>query len=122
MSIVVELARRAEQGRPVRVGLIGCGEMGTDIVTQVSLMPGIELAVLAEMRVDMARSCSGCAQAEDAIRAGKIAITQDGTVACSAAQVDVIIDATGNPGIGAELALHAMRHGKHVVMMNVERT
>ncbi len=134
MSIAVELARRAEQGRPVRVGLIGCGEMGTDIVTQLSLMPGIDLAVLAEMRVDMAwaaldvagiprtagRSCSGCTQAEDAIRSGKIAITQDGTVACSAAQVDVIIDATGNPGIGAELALLAMRHGKHVVMMNVE--
>ena len=134
MSIVGELARRAEQGRPVRVGLIGCGEMGTDIVTQLSLMPGIDLAVLAEMRVDMAwtaldiagipraaaRSCSGSTQAEEAIGAGKIAITQDGTVACKAAQVDVIIDATGNPGIGAELALLAMRHGKHVVMMNVE--
>ena len=134
MSIIAELARRAEEGRPVRVGLIGCGEMGTDIVTQLSLMPGIELAVLAEMRADMAwtaldiagipraaaRSCSGCAEAEDAIRAGRIAITEVGTVACTAEQVDVIIDATGNPGIGAELALHAMRHGKHVVMMNVE--
>ncbi len=134
MSIAVELARRAEEGRPVRVGLIGCGEMGTDIVTQLSLMPGIDLAVLAEMRIDMAwtaldvagiprtaaRLCSGRTEAEEAVRVGKIAITPDATAVCSAAQVDVIIDATGNPGIGAELALHAMRHGKHVVMMNVE--
>ena len=134
MSIVRDLARRAEEARPVRVGLIGCGEMGTDIVTQLALMPGIELAVLAEMRVDMAWTaldiagiprevavlCGGRHDSEHAIQGGKIAITPDGTVACTAAQVDVIIDATGNPGIGAELALHAMQHGKHVVMMNVE--
>ncbi len=134
MSLVLDLARRAEERRPVRVGLIGSGEMGTDIVSQLSLMPGIVLAVLAEMRVDLAwaaldtagipreaaRDCRGRAEAEDAIHAGKIAITPDGTVACTADQVDVIIDATGNPGIGAELSLLAMAHRKHVVMMNVE--
>ncbi len=134
MSLVLDLARRAEQRRPVRIGLIGCGEMGTDIVSQVSLMPGIVVAVLAEMRVDMAwaaldiagipreagRACRGRDEADDAIRAGKIAITPDAAVACGAEQVDVIIDATGNPGVGAELALLAMAHGKHVVMMNVE--
>ncbi|WP_428391637.1 NAD(P)H-dependent oxidoreductase [Lichenicoccus sp.] len=134
MSIAEDLARRAEAGRPVQVGLIGCGEMGTDIVTQLSLMPGIELAVLAEMRLDAAflaldiagigrdaaRLCETQAQAEDAIAAGLIAITQDGTIACVTGQVDVIIDATGNPGIGTELALKAMAAGKHVVMMNVE--
>jgi len=134
MSIALDLARRAEEGRPVRVALIGSGEMGTDIVTQLSLMPGIDLAVLAEMRVDMAwsaldiagipreaaRLCRGVQDVEDTIRGGKIAITPDSAAACSAAQVDVIIDATGNPGVGAELALQAMSHGKHVVMMNVE--
>ncbi len=129
-----ELARRAAEGRPVRVGLIGCGEMGTDIVTQISLMPGIEVAVLAEMRTDSAWAALDIAgiprergvavdtqaAAEDAIRSGRIAMTADGELACSAANVDVIIDATGNPGIGAQLCMRAIRHGKHVVMMNVE--
>ena len=36
-----DLARRADEGRPVRIGLIGCGEMGTDIVTQVAQMRGV---------------------------------------------------------------------------------
>ena len=134
MTIVLDLARRAEDGRPVRVGLIGSGEMGTDIVTQLTLMRGIELAVLADMRVDMAwqaldianipreagRLCSTCGEAEDAIRAGNIVITADANIACEAEQVDVVIDATGNPGLGAELGLHAMAHHKHLVMMNVE--
>lgn len=134
VSVAHELARSAESGRSVRVGLIGCGEMGTDIVTQLSLMPGIELAVLAEPRVDMAwaaldtagmprevaRQVRSALDAEDAIKGGKIALAEDGLIACTTAQVDVIIDATGNPGVGAELALAAMSNGKHVVMMNVE--
>jgi predicted homoserine dehydrogenase-like protein len=32
----------------------------------------------------------------------------------------VVIDATGKPGVGAEIGLTAMEHGKHLVMMNVE--
>ena len=34
--------------------------------------------------------------------------------------VDVIIDATGNPNVGAEVALATIAAGKHMVMMNVE--
>ncbi|TIT85117.1 MAG: homoserine dehydrogenase, partial [Mesorhizobium sp.] len=33
-----DLARRAAEGRPVRIGVIGSGEMGTDLVTQGMLM------------------------------------------------------------------------------------
>src|ERR1700709_2359064 len=99
MNIALDLAKRAEERCPVRVGLIGSGEMGTDIVTQLALMPGIDLAVLAEARAGMAwaaleiagipreaaRLCRRRVDAEDAIAAGKIAITPDGTIPCSAA-------------------------------------
>ena len=34
--------------------------------------------------------------------------------------VDVVIDATGKPGVAADFDLMAMEHGKHLVMMNVE--
>jgi predicted homoserine dehydrogenase-like protein len=34
--------------------------------------------------------------------------------------IDVVIDATGKPGVAADFDLMAMEHGKHVVMMNVE--
>jgi len=34
--------------------------------------------------------------------------------------IDVVIDATGKPGVAADFDLKAMEHGKHLVMMNVE--
>ncbi len=133
MSITLDIAQSATARGGVRIGLIGAGEMGTDIVTQIGLMPGLQLAVLAEVRMDhawaaldiagvrdRAVACATRAAAEDAVRAGRIAVTADGDIACTAENVDVVIDATGNPGIGAQLAMRAFRHGKHVVMMNVE--
>lgn len=127
-------ATNPENGRTVRVGLVGCGEMGTDIIVQLGLMPGLKLVVLAELRLDSARAALKIAgiddehiqmvesvkAAEAAIDRGKIVLTDQADIACTAGQVDVIIDATGNPGYGAEISMRAMDHGKHVVMMNVE--
>ena len=47
--------REAELGRPIRVGLIGSGEMGTDIVTQCGQMRGITVAGIAEINVEAAK-------------------------------------------------------------------
>ncbi|TIU53705.1 MAG: homoserine dehydrogenase, partial [Mesorhizobium sp.] len=55
-----------------------------------------------------------------AIEAGKIAVTEDLHALASAGRIDVIIDATGNPNIGTLFALEVMKHGKHIVMLNVE--
>jgi len=45
-----ELEQRAGSGAPIRIGLIGSGEMGTDIVTRAAHMSGIEVAAIAEDR------------------------------------------------------------------------
>ena len=52
MNLAEALRKRAAENRPVRVGLIGAGEMGTDIVTQIGLMPGIEIAAVADPYMD----------------------------------------------------------------------
>ena len=52
-GLAADLARRLEEtGRPIRVGLIGSGEMGTDIVTQCQQMTGITVAAIAEINID----------------------------------------------------------------------
>jgi len=133
-SLASALAARADEGRPVRVGLVGSGEMGTDIVTQIRQMRGIEIAVIADVRGDLAKhaveiagwpadksvAVDSATAADQAIANGKIAIAESYKIACGAGQVDVVIDATGNPNVGAEIALFAMENGKHIVMMNVE--
>jgi predicted homoserine dehydrogenase-like protein len=129
----IDLRARAEKlGRPIRVGLIGCGEMGTDIVTQVQFMPGLSIAGIAEIHHGAAAKAMGIAGRSDfeyvdsdhafnkTVEHGKVAITKDSHAVCKSDQIDVVIDATGRPGVGAEIGLVAMEHGKHLVMMNVE--
>ncbi len=128
-----DLVHRAEAGRPVRIGIIGSGEMGTDLVTQGMLMPGIEVAAIATRRPWTARQAISIAYGDEfraaeadtqskvstAIEAGRIAITSVETMVTNPL-IDVIIDATGKPGVAADYDLMAMEHGKHLVMMNVE--
>ncbi|MDP1732447.1 MAG: NAD(P)H-dependent oxidoreductase [Devosia sp.] len=128
-----DLKDRADAGRPIRVGVIGSGEMGTDLVTQGALMRGIEIAAIATRRPHTAREAMVIAYGDDshaveadtpsrvsaAIEAGKIAICSAQTLVTTP-QIDVVIDATGKPGVAADFDLMAMEHGKHLVMMNVE--
>jgi len=132
-GIARDLAARAETGKPIRVGVIGSGEMGTDLVTQMSLMQGVEMAAIATRRPHTALAAMTIAYGEDsrgkeaetpaqataAIEAGKIAITSAETLVTTP-NIDVVIDATGKPGVAADYDLLAMEHGKHLVMMNVE--
>ncbi len=128
-----DLAARADSGKAIRVGVIGSGEMGTDLVTQMSLMRGIEMAAIATRRPHTALDAMRIAYGEDsmgkpadtpsqataAIESGKIAITSAETLVTTP-NIDVVIDATGKPGVAADYDLTAMEHGKHLVMMNVE--
>ena len=41
-GLAKDLAGRADSGKPIRIGLVGAGEMGTDIVSRVAHMRGIE--------------------------------------------------------------------------------
>ena len=134
IGLARDLAKRADEGRPIRIGLIGSGEMGTDIVARVTHMRGIEVAAIADIRpaaakhaVEVAfqsaghdREVSSTEALNAAVEAGKIAITGDSKLLIDSGLIDVVIDATGIPAVGAEIGLSAMEHGKHLVMMNVE--
>ena len=61
-----DLARRADEGRPVRIGVIGSGEMGTDLVTQGMLMRGIEVCAISTRRPHTAREAIGIAYGDEA--------------------------------------------------------
>jgi len=128
-----DLAKRADENKPIRVGVIGSGEMGTDLVTQGMLMRGIEICAIATRRPHTALEATAIAYGDTshaveaetqskvsaAIESKKLAITS-ADVLVRTPGIDVIIDATGKPGVAADFDLMAMEHGKHLVMMNVE--
>jgi predicted homoserine dehydrogenase-like protein len=129
-----DLQNRADSGKPIRIGLVGSGEMGTDIVTRVAHMPGVEIGAISELRVPAAGKAVDIAFSEEghwreaktadalnrAMEQGKVAVTDDVNLLINSGLIDVVIDATGVPAVGADIGLRAMEHGKHLVMMNVE--
>lgn len=129
-----DLAEREDAGNPVRIGLVGSGEMGTDIVTRVAHMRGVKIAGIANLHaanalkaVKIAYGSQSPASVVDnqsaldqAVESGRIAVCEDASLLSNSPHVDVVVDATGIPAVGAEIGLEAMRQGKHLVMMNVE--
>ncbi len=129
-----DLAARSQSGRPVRIGLIGSGEMGTDIVTRAAMMDGVDVAAISELNVPNAHKAVSISRREEGhskdakstdelnriIEDGKTAITDNADLILESGLIDVVIDATGIPAVGAEIGLRAMEHGKHLTMMNVE--
>ncbi len=134
VGLAAELTARAADKGPITIGLAGAGQMGTDIVVQVGLMPGLRIGAVSEIRLQNAvdailmsgRERGDIVQAgsssdiDRAIESNRVAVTEDYRALCSAGHIDVIIDATGNPNVGTLVALESMKHGKHVVMLNVE--
>jgi predicted homoserine dehydrogenase-like protein len=128
-----ELAARAAAGQPVRIGLIGAGQMGVDVVAQVRMMKGIDIVVIADINKQRAREAyrigmlpgdvveaSSAAVAEAAVVRGQRVFTGDYRVVTDMKQVDVMLEATGVPEVGARAALRSSRAGQQLAMMNVE--
>jgi predicted homoserine dehydrogenase-like protein len=128
-----ELARREEAGRPVRVALVGAGAMGRAVALQiVTSVPGMRLAAIAnrtlakaelayrEAGVDEVASVSRVRELEDAIARGRAAVADDPLLLCRSDGIDVVLEATGDVELGARVAVEAITHGKHLVLMNAE--
>ena len=129
-----ELLRLEEQGKPIRMAVIGAGQMGRGMVSQVVLMKGMIPSIVADIQLDNARNAllhagipeeeikiaTTGAQASDYIKAGKYVITEDADVAVAADGIPCIVDATGVTEIGARLAVNSIKAHKHIVMLNVE--
>jgi predicted homoserine dehydrogenase-like protein len=135
MQIVdTALRKRAEGGKPIRVGMIGCGFMGSGIVLQVATaIPGMEIVAIAVRRPDAARAafeqagqgdqiayCEDARAVSTAVASGKRAITEDPAAVGAADGIDAIIEVTGAMDYPLTGILPAIESGKHVVLMNPE--
>jgi predicted homoserine dehydrogenase-like protein len=111
-------------GTPIRIGLVGAGQMGRGFIAQVAGIPGMETVAVAD--VDLRRGM-------DALREvglnpveglngqpGRPAVMADAAELARSAAVDVVVEATGVTEVGARVAYEAIQERKHVVMLNAE--
>ena len=119
MYIHEQLRERAASARPVRVGLIGAGKFGSMFLSQAPSTIGLEVRVIADLDPDRARAACRAVGWSDEVTA-RTAFTDDALDVMRADDVDVVVEATGNPAAGITHARAAFAAGKHIVMVNVE--
>jgi len=134
LNMNVKLMKRQEEGKIIRTGIVGAGQMGRGMVTQMVLMQGIMPAIVSDINIDSAvhafkyagvsdddiKIVDNLADANKWMEAGKYVATQDSNLIAQANLVECAIDATGVPDVGAKVATDAMHNKKHCVMLNVE--
>src|ERR1044071_2293686 len=119
MNLHRVLEQRADTGRPVRVGLIGAGKFGSMFLSQVPTVPGLEIAVIADL--DPERSRAACHKVGwNTARIARTRFVSSGIEACGDPDIEVGVEATGIPAAGIAHAQAAISAGKHIVMVNVE--
>lgn len=127
------LREREEQGKPIRVGMIGAGFMGQGLTNQiVNSVPGMRMSAIYNRRPDRAfgvyeysgcKDVAACAtqeQLDQAVLKGRPAVAEDPYTICRSPHIDVIVDVTGSVEFGARIILEAFQHKKSVVLMNAE--
>ena len=112
------------RGTPIRVGLVGAGQMGRGLIAQVRGIPGMEVVATADLDLERAMGAfrDGGQDPVEGMdgRPGHPAVTQDPMDVVRSASVDVLVEATGIVEVGARVAYETILEGKHVVMLNVE--
>ena len=129
LNINRHLDDRERVGAPIRVGLVGAGQMGMAFAAQVGRMRGMRLLAVCDL--DPARAADALVAAgwaRDRIVDLDAGPSPDGerpgvTVAAERLlerPLDAVVEATGDPEAGARVADAAIAAGLHVVMLNAE--
>ena len=133
LNVNYHLAKLEEDGAPIKVGIVGTGRMGTGAVCQIACMKGMNTLIAADAAVERAVRAfeingyarddivvtESVTEATAALARGKVVATGDADVV-PRAEVDVVVDATGVPEVGAAVGLASLTNGKHTIMLNVE--
>jgi predicted homoserine dehydrogenase-like protein len=130
MNLHRMLRERKAASRPITIGIIGAGKFGTMFMSQARQTDGMHVVAVADINTARAHAQlkSACWPEEqyaarsldEALKNRSTLITDDGDSVIDHPGIEVIIEATGDPGAGIRFALRAIANGKHIVMVNVE--
>lgn len=127
------MAQRVLEGMYIRVGVVGAGTMARMIMRHLfKSRLGIRLCAIANRsRARADQLCStlrianvwrprSVPELDQAIHEGNTVIVEDAMMLCRSQSIDVVVEVTGTIEFGAKVALEAINHGKHVVLVNAE--
>ncbi|MFZ0214309.1 MAG: NAD(P)-dependent oxidoreductase [Candidatus Dormiibacterota bacterium] len=124
---------RQLDANPAAVGIVGAGRMGRGVVDQIATMRGLRVRAVADLDAERgiaAFTANGWGReqvcladqvgaAQDALAAGRPVVTEDPLLLADL-DLAALVEATGVPAVGAEVADRAIARHRHVIMLNVE--
>lgn len=134
MELLLPLKKRAADNNPIRIGLIGCGQMGSGLAHTVNNIVGMSIRAIADidpqrgihtyMAMGMEKKdiieTDQVSTAHDALKQGKYIVTQDALLLPQIELLEVNVEVTGVTDIGARVAWESIQIQKPIIMLNVE--
>jgi predicted homoserine dehydrogenase-like protein len=134
MELVSKLKKRSSEGNPIRIGIVGCGQMGSGLAHTINNIEGMRVTAIADIAVErgiqtyteMGHSADEIivtehiGKAQDAIKAGKVVVMPDAFQMPVLECLESLVEVTGVPDIGARVAYDSIMNRKPIIMLNVE--
>ncbi|WP_416175622.1 NAD(P)H-dependent oxidoreductase [Clostridium sp.] len=134
LGLNYKLQQLEEKGETIYTAIIGAGQMGRGMTSQMILMKGITPSIVVDINIENAKTAfrnAGISEkdimvAEDQdkvdewIREKKYVVASDSHFATESKVIQAVIEATGVTEVGAEIALDTILNKKHIVMLNAE--
>ncbi len=127
------LEKLEEQGKPIRVGMVGAGFMASGAALEViRYKKGMRLVAISNRNVEKAQRAYSQAGVENTqvistqseldlrILEGKVSVTEDPMLLCNSENIDVILEMSGDVEFGSKVAMAAIKGKKHFVSFNAE--
>ena len=107
-----------ERKDPIKVGFIGCGKFVSMFLSQYSNLSKIEIDSIVDLNIDQAKkNCLKSGISEKEVNKINFSNSLDEILNRN---IEIFIEATGNPIVGTVHAIKILREKKHLILVNVE--
>ncbi|WP_311538245.1 NAD(P)-binding domain-containing protein [uncultured Anaerococcus sp.] len=134
LKINRNLREMKDNGESIKLAIIGCGKMGSSLISQLSKIDAMEVKLVVDRNPRKAiKALVQAGISEDKIiytddynegyevlEKGFVAVSTNHRLAYKLLQINAVVDCTGNPPFGAVIARKTIQYHKHMISFNVE--
>jgi predicted homoserine dehydrogenase-like protein len=107
-----------DHNKEIRIAFIGCGKFVSMFLAQYNQLKKIKIDSIVDLNIEQAKeNCRKSGLNEKTINEINFSSSLDNTLD---REIEIFIEATGNPIVGTVHAVKIIKNKKHVILVNVE--